>query len=304
MAERYWFISVNGEQSGPFPESQIGALIGAGRITGDTFVWTDGMSDWQRAAYTPGFVFLTKEPPPPAAQSLPFVGASVAHGSDGRGEGGPISADFGVWTLFWRSLLLMGAMILIIPLPWAMVAFCRWLLPHIHVPKRPNLSFTGKVGDIWWVFVLIGLYVIVQYYKDLYVHTGAVYIDIASYLVEIALLWMLVRWFVSNISSDGRPLSLRFTGSLWGYMGWHLLMLISMLSIVGWAWVQTALQRWLARNIGGTMRPVFFNATGWGVLWRITVLSVTSILIIPIPWTMNWYFRWFLSQFSVGEKMA
>ena len=35
--------------------------------------------------------------------------------------------------------------------------FYRYVVQHIRVPGRPNLGFTGQVGDIWWVFMLAGV---------------------------------------------------------------------------------------------------------------------------------------------------
>lgn len=41
----YYYIDA-GKRVGPLPFAQIGKLVKSGRIKADTFVWTDGMSDW------------------------------------------------------------------------------------------------------------------------------------------------------------------------------------------------------------------------------------------------------------------
>jgi uncharacterized protein (TIGR00266 family) len=41
-----WFYLVNDKQQGPFPKAQIIALLKAGKINRDAYVYTAGMSDW------------------------------------------------------------------------------------------------------------------------------------------------------------------------------------------------------------------------------------------------------------------
>ncbi len=293
MSERTWFIASGGKQEGPFPESELSALIAAGRLTRDTLVWTDGMSEWQRAADVPGFVFSVPAPPPPP-QSQPLPGGPPRFGVRPSGQ---LAADFGVFALFGRGLLLVFGTLLVVTAPWAVTSFYRWMFSHIQVPQRPHLAFTGKAGDIWYVFVLTGL--------SSYV--GLAHIWYLPYLlmpIQAFLAWIAVRWVVANLSSEGRQLPLHFAGSVWAYIGWNILLNLSIFTIIGWAWVTTAWTRWICRNIAGTTRTVSFNASGWQVLWRIFVLVLTAIVIIPIPWTMRWYARWFISQFSLEEKIA
>ena len=71
-------------------------------------------------------------------------GASPSVGGYG---GGPLSIDFGIWDFIWRSLVLLLGLIFIIPAPWALVWYIKWLVPCMQVPGRPNLSFTGRGDD-------------------------------------------------------------------------------------------------------------------------------------------------------------
>ena len=112
------------------------------------------------------------------------------------------------------------------------------------------------------------------------------------------------RWVMANITSEGRPLQISFDGSPWVYIGWYLLMALSFITIIGWAWVVVYWMRWICANIGGTRRAISFNATGLEVLWRTLVFSIGCVLIIPIPWVMSWYTRWYVSQFSAEERLA
>jgi hypothetical protein len=196
-------------------------------------------------------------------------------------SGDRLEAEFSALPLFGRTLLYAIGMALIVTAPWAAASFYRWFAARIRVPGRPNLAFEGKAGDIWWVFVLMALPGI-----------GGIF--------ALFLTVKVIRWVVSNLSSEGRRLQLTFTGGVWGYIGWLLLFIVSVYTIIGWAWVISALMRWFCRNIQGTTRRISFTGTGWQVLWRTWVFSFACAFIIPIPWMMKWYYRWFISQIALA----
>ena len=62
--------------------------------------------------------------------------------------------------------------------------------------------------------------------------------------------------------------------------------------------------RWICRNISGTRREVVFNASGLQVLWRTLVFVLLCGLIIPIPWILRWFTRWYISQFALAPRGA
>jgi hypothetical protein len=196
--------------------------------------------------------------------------------------------------LLGRGLLFVIGGLLVIPAPWAATGFYRWFVARINVPQRPNLAFEGRVGDIWYVFVMTGLcgYAGLSDYK---------WIELIVIPVQAFLAWMVLRWLAGNLSSNGQRLPIAFAGSALGYVGWYLLMYISVITIIGWAWVITAWMRWTCRNISGTRREVVFNASGWAVLWRTLLFSIGCALLIPIPWVLRWYTRWYVSQFALVE---
>jgi hypothetical protein len=61
--------------------------------------------------------------------------------------------------------------------------------------------------------------------------------------------------------------------------------------------------QWICRNVRGTV-DFAFTATGLDILWRIVVVALLSILIIPIPWIMRWYTQWMISQVAVVRADA
>ena len=74
-----------------------------------------------------------------------------------------------------------------------------------------------------------------------------------------------------------------FNGSFLIYIGWHVLLGLSFITIVGWAWVAVAQSRWICRNIAGTHREILFKATGLEMLWRTVVLRHRLRLHHPDP---------------------
>ncbi|NQU52736.1 MAG: SPFH domain-containing protein [Bacteroidetes bacterium] len=64
-------ISVNGQQSGPFGWQQLQQMVQSGQITKDTYVWKQGMANWELAGNVQElsslFVAVPPPPPPPPA---------------------------------------------------------------------------------------------------------------------------------------------------------------------------------------------------------------------------------------------
>jgi hypothetical protein len=288
MAGRSWFYASEGQQQGPYPEIQLREWIARGAITADTLVWTEGMANWQRAGDIPGLVRG-------GAPAVPQAGDPPPMYAGGYGSGA-LSIDLPLWSMLGRFLLLMIGYFVIIPAPWTATSFYRWVVSRIDVPGRPNFAFTGQPGDIWYVFVATGLlYYVAGYDNRLQIIT----LPVSAYLS-----WILLRWLAGNLSSNGQRLPIAFDGSLLTFIGWQLLMAVSFITIIGWAWVITAWMRWVCRNISGTRREVVFNGTGLEVLWRTLAFVVGSLFIIPFPWLLRWYNRWYVSQFALVERTA
>jgi hypothetical protein len=314
MSDRSWFYAAQGQQQGPFPEAQFRNLIARNTVTADTLVWTDGMSGWQRCGEIPGLMSGRSGPPavPPSRSQQPTAaGQPGAAGQYGGGQygavdkyagdryggdGGALSFDAGVFALLGQSLLYVIGLFLVVPAPWLATGFYRWGAPKVRVPDRPNLGFTGQPMDIWWAFVALGALIYVGMLGSIFKLLGMV--------ADAYVAWVILRWVVSHLSSNGQPLPITFNGNVLTYIGWHVLLVISGITIVGWAWVLAAQARWICRNIDGTNREILFKATGLEILWRGLVVGIGSIFIIPIPWVMMWYVRWMVSQFELVDRAA
>ncbi|HEY2248165.1 MAG TPA: DUF4339 domain-containing protein [Bradyrhizobium sp.] len=300
MAERSWFFASNGQQQGPYGEAQFRDFIARGGVTPDTLVWTEGMSGWQRAADVPGLMAGARPPAMPQAGPPPVM-AGAGYTGGGYGGGGALTIDFGIWEIVWRGLVTSLGMMLVIPGPWLIVWFLQWIVPRVRVPGRPNLSFTGNAMTLVpWYFGGVFLIIVAVYYS---LNNEVQWPNHLGELVQILLYWLFIRWLIANLASNGQPLGLSFAGSFWAYLGWNILFGLSILTIIGWAWVMAAQARWLCRNIQGTQRQVVYKGTGLQNLWRALVFVICCVFVIPIPWMYRWMMRWQLSQTELVARV-
>lgn len=294
-----WFYASEGKQQGPYPEGQFRDLIAQGVVRPDTLVWSEGMAGWQKAAEIPGLIGGGAPPMIPAG-GPPMTGgggyAGAGSGGGGGAAGGVLAVDFGILEFTWRTLVFLIGSCFVIPVPWLFVWYMKWLVPCVKVPGRPNLSFTGTAMTLVpWFFGFIVLAIVI----------GLVGIPLLSnllFIAQIVLYWLLLKWMIANLASNDQPLGLSFSGSVWAYVGWNLLFAISVITIIGWAWVAAAQMRWFCRSIEGTRREIVFKGSGLGILWRGIVAAILCGFIIPIPWVYRWIMNWFGSQTELAPR--
>jgi hypothetical protein len=303
MADRSWFFAANGQQQGPYPDAQFRDLIARGALNAQTLVWSEGMAGWQKVGEVPGLMGGGMAPP-----AMPPGGGAVM-GSGGYGVSpagyagnGALSVDFGILDFTWRTILLVLGSIFVIPAPWLIVWYLKWAVPCVNVPGRPNLSFEGTVGTVAkWYFGTIAVIIVLAIIGAI---SGSQAISTVGNLLQIVLYWLLLIYLFASLASNGHLLGLSFSGSIWAFIGWNILLVLSFITIIGWAWVYPAQMRWICRNIQGTRRAVVFKGTGLQYLWRLIVVAFASAFIIPIPWVFRWMLRWQFSQTELVDGGA
>ena len=175
------------------------------------------MAGWQRAAEIPGLF---------SGASRPTRGSALRR-SAGRcrrlWRRGAVDRFRNLGFLTWRSLVLLHWLGVRHPGAMGHADVFPVDTSRVRVPERPNLGFTGRAirsgtcSSRWSL-------------RSLSVRPGPVPIAAICrnrYRVQSFLSWLTVRWFVSNLGSNGQPLGLSFTGSRWAYIGWHVLATIS-----------------------------------------------------------------------------
>jgi hypothetical protein len=184
--------------------------------------------------------------------------------------------------------------VLIIPAPWVGPWFYKWLCERVSLPDGRPLTFSGKPGDVWYVFVGWGALMWIGQLQD-----GRY--ELLTIVVSWILGVLLLRWVCIHASTADERLKLSFEGGYLPYIGWNILLALSAITIIGWAWVMKYMLRWICQNVRGTAEFAF-TATGLEILWRTIVVVLLCILIIPIPWVMRWYTQWMLSQVAVRAE--
>ncbi|NTW51820.1 MAG: DUF898 domain-containing protein [Chlorobiaceae bacterium] len=203
--------------------------------------------------------------------------------------------------LFGRILLAGLLSFLVIPAPWLAVWLNRWIVGNFRVSDGTKVAFTGQAGDIWFPIMAVQVLSLVGQSTGR-THGGAdghvSFIPFLLIPVSCFFSLLIVRWFWKNIQTDNGT-KMSFEGKYLPYLGWTLFISVSVLTIIGWAWVLVAQMKWYCRNIKGDGFTVDFQGDGWNVLWRTFVFAISCILIIPIPWTSLWLMKWYLANITV-----
>jgi len=312
MASFYW-INTKGDQVGPIDETNAIGLVKTGMIGGETLVWSEGMANWAPAKSAPVLAdYFRVAPPPPPHAARPAADATFVqsvHRAPASGVetylpaadgAAPLHSEADAWGLFWRIIVVVIGSLLIIPSPWTSTMYNRYLAVTTKTPEGNAMGFDGRPGDIWWVFVLLGLCQWIGALSRFADRPVAVLSPLGS-LLSIFLSYLVLRWFVAKIRPDGQTLA--FKGGFWGYIGYILLMCLAVITIIGWAWVLKFFLAWVCRNIEGPVR-FEFRGTGWGILWRFFVAGVVSSVLVTIPWMMAWIVRWTVSQIFAAPARA
>src|SRR5262249_24391206 len=137
--------------------------------------------------------------------------------------------------------------------------YLAWLVSCVQVPGRPNMSFTGRPGTIAkWYFGAIAIIIVIGVIAAIIDSNG---LSNAANIIQIVLYWLFLCYLIDNLASNGQPLGLTFSGSFWAYLGYTILTVLAVITIIGWAWVIAAQARWVCRNIQGTRRQVVYKGT-------------------------------------------
>ncbi len=203
--------------------------------------------------------------------------------------------------LFGRYFFAFLASILVIPAPWMAAWFSKWFVDQTKVDDGTQLTFEGQGGEIWLPTMLI---ILLGWFGNLpWPEVAPPGLAMARPLlllpINILLYLLVFRWLVASVRLNGNG-RISFVGSYWPYLGYYLFYVVSIVSIVGWAWVLAAWVRWQCRNVAGDA-SFTFSGKGHEILWRCVVTMLACLLVIPIPWVSVWLTRWFLSQVSIDH---
>lgn len=203
------------------------------------------------------------------------------------------------------SLIVIALTVLIIPVAWGAVLFYRWFVRNLSFSDGTQASFKGKAKEVWGYFVILAILNILPKFID---EPGAEFIvpvmcSILLMPLTVAIGLKIMRWFFANLKlSDGTNLA--FNGRYGQYLGWSLLVTLSIYTIIGWAWATVAMLRWICRNLDAGQNKLIFIGRGKDLLWRGIVAGLASLLIVPLPWMFVWITKWYVRNLIVERVIV
>lgn len=148
--------------------------------------------------------------------------------------------------LGWGIVWLLSYFAFSIPRAWWHRSYNRWMTRHVETADGSVVTFVGDPKAIWYWFPLWGTLSIAQHL----VHARwlVTTLSVIEILFSMVIAWIVARWFAEGLRLS-ETIGFRFTGSLRTFLGWQILTTLSLLTVVGWAWVNIAFQRWLYRHM-------------------------------------------------------
>ena len=211
----------------------------------------------------------------------------------GRHEGwvtlefrGTVSQAY-IWVT-WFVLLSL----LVIPTGWGIASLARWYVRNLGFSDGSRAWFEGTGWQIWWYYVVLGvLGVLRRYYLVVF---------LPSIFAEAWVNLTVLRWFVGNtrLSSGAGA---RFTGSYWPFLGFSVLLTLSIFTIIGWAWVLAGFMEWICRHLFIGDRQGAFHGSALHLLWRGFAALLGSLPIVTIPWMWVWFVKWLTGRVAFRE---
>ena len=199
----------------------------------------------------------------------------------------------------WLTLAWILSVILAIAAVWVFEGACRWFCRSLRFSDATRAGFSGRGGQVlgWWILCALAG-------RRWNIHAPE------GVLLEIALcvlgLWgalNILRWFVGHVAlSSSRGFS--FLGTYAELVGWEILLGLSVLTVIGWAWVLAAMYRWLARNTRANDIALRVHGLGRQILWRTVVAILFSIPVVTIPWVWLWYARWLVQTTTIEGQLG
>lgn len=218
-----------------------------------------------------------------------------------------VSFSGGALASLGYTVLLVALGLFVVPAAWGAAAFLAWWTGRLVFTDGTRAVFEGRPGRVWPLFAaLVFLALLPTLITAGMPHggkTSALQCVLALALIpfEAALKLPIYRWIFENIRLEpgGTP---RFSATYPAYLGWVLGLTLSVLTVIGWAWVAVAMVRWFCRHIEGDGYGLAFVGTGWGLLWRSGLWLLGTLFLLPIPWVLRSMYAWLTDNIEIIRR--
>ncbi|WP_027185979.1 hypothetical protein [Desulfovibrio inopinatus] len=202
-----------------------------------------------------------------------------------------------------KGLWLILTTIPIVTTAWGMVPFYRWFNNNTVTSDGRRFSLEGRPANVW---LLMAGFTLANFVRGLaqgaaqqetsdQFDPATILLGFGLFIIVQLFTWGILKWYISHTRLDD-TIALRFRGGAIPFIGWMILSIISIFTIIGWAWVNAAIIRWVLRNIDAPNMTFVFTGRGHEVLWRSLVALLGSIFIVTIPWVWLWLTKWFVAS--------
>lgn len=206
----------------------------------------------------------------------------------------------GIAVLGW-ILAAIPSVLLIVPLPWFLAAFCRWFCRNLSFGDGAAAEFHGRAADMlpWCLLPLAALAASWSSFRDSG-YPGLAALATLIWLATSYSLLRFLRWCAAG-TVLGVGERFRFQGTFAELLFWQVVNGVAGITVIGWSWTTAAMYRWAARHTRSHHRELAFHGSGFEVLWRSVLAALLSLPIVTIPWVKLWYVRWVVSQVTIGS---
>jgi uncharacterized membrane protein YjgN (DUF898 family) len=217
----------------------------------------------------------------------------------------------------WGVLWVLTMIALAFPEAWLRRSMFRWLLRNTKAADGSIFSFNGVPKEIWFWFPIQGIISFTSGRVEVVTVTWL--LGIAYGIVGLYVTWRVMKWYVGGLVVRDKH-TFRFTGNLMPYVGWQILSILSLATVVGWAWVDVAWQKWNYRHMECRDADLHFHGAptkllGLGLLyigipgvivfltwllWRVAFYPVLIPACLILPWLMLPILRWYVQNTTLS----
>jgi len=146
----------------------------------------------------------------------------------------------------WGIVYIVSYIALAIPQAWWERSYCRWLARKTRLDDGSAFAFEGNPKEIWFWFPLPW---ILRFAKSR-VHDPVLgtALSVAGMLAGFWVSWRVLMWFCKGLHLS-EATRFRFTGKPLTYIGLQILNTLSVFTVVGWAWLEVYIQKWIYRHM-------------------------------------------------------